>query len=447
MSGHASERIEEPAPGGEGARRWYVRRVARYLLAGIGPVTLAGTHFAISFAMLRLESPAAFGIFTFLFVAAQFTVSLAAALFGAPLQALPAAAAHDPADPTDPADRDAAAAAIVTATMLLAIGVGIAFTVLALVVGLWGSAAAWYGLYTATMILRWVGRAWSYATDRPWRSALSDLAYGAVALGVFGVFGPVAGGVPESACYAALALGSTLSLVAFGRRYFALLLARPSLRAARAYRVIWRSQSRWALLGVVTMEAVANVHIYLVTLVAGAVAVAPLAAAALLLRPINVVQNALIDVERPQMAQLIAARSLAELRRTTRLFLGVLLMVWLVSATLALGVVRLAPALFFSPDYDLAVVDQATLSWVLVTLLVLLQVPSNAMLQAAGDFRPLARATIWSALVNISAVALALALFDPVWTIAAMALGWLVDLALVRRAAGRRWAALRAGVA
>lgn len=415
----------------EGSGGWYAQRVRRYLLAGIGPVTLAGTHFAISFALLRLDAPAAFGIFTFLFVAAQFTVALSAALFGAPLQALPASRAGD--------DHDDAAAAIITASAAMAVVTGIAFVALSFAMGLWGRASLFYGAYTATMILRWVGRSWCYAQDRPLRAVASDVIYGVVTLAVFGFTTYVRDGVPEGAAYAALAAGSALSLAAFGRGYARLLAARSTRRARAAYRAIWRDQSRWALLGVVTMEAVANAHVYLVTLVAGAEAMAPLAAAALMLRPINVVQNALVDFERPQMARLIADRALAELRRTIRLFLAVLWLVWGAASALALGIVWFAPWLVLSPDYDLSVIRVASVCWVGVAMLVLLQIPASVMLQAAGDFRPLANTTIRSSVVSVVAVGTTLALFDPEWTIAALALGWLTDLILIRRAAARRW--------
>lgn len=411
------------------ADKWYLLRVRRYLLAGIGPVALAGTHFLISFAMLRLDAPAAFGIFTFLFVAAQFTVAISAALFGAPLQALAASRAR--------AEQDAAAAAIVTAAAFMAVVTGLAFVALSFVMGLWGKAALFYGLYSGTMIVRWVGRSWCYAADKQMRPALSDIIYAVVTLSTFAAAILAFPGVPESACYAALALGSTCSLLAFGRRYGTMLITLPSRRAWDVYRAIWHSQSRWALLGVATTEAVANAHIYLVTLFAGAEAVAPLAAAALMLRPINVVQNALIEYERPQMATLIGAGALAELRQTKRLFLGVLLVAWLGSSLLALGVVNIAPWLVFSPAYDLAVIETGSLLWVLVTLLILLQVPANVMLQAAGEFRGLARATIWSSVVSVIGVAVVLSLVDPVWTIAAIAIGWIVDLALVRRCAAQ----------
>ena len=74
-----------------------------------------------------------------------------------------------------------------------------------------------------------------------------------------------------------------------------------------------------------------------------------------------------------------------------------------------------------------------------------MQVPANIMVQASGGFRQLARAVIWSSLVNVAAVAITLMVLAPVWTIAAMALGWLVDLMLVQRAARRQWRIMECG--
>lgn len=417
---------------------WYISRVRRYLIAGIGPVTLAGTHFLISLAMLRLEEPAAFGVFTFLFVAAQFTVALSAAMFGAPLQALPNASWVQ--------DKELPASAILSATGLAALLAIMLFGGLALAMGLPGPPAVCYGVYTGMMILRWVGRAWCYNEDQPLRTVASDVTYGAVGLAAFAFavwFLPVS---PESACYGALALASAASLLSLGRRYLRQLIVRPTRGAWAAYRSIWQRQSRWALIGVVTTEAAANVHVYLVTIFAGATAIAPLAAAALLLRPINVVQNALSDFERPQMARSLAARSEGDLLASMRLFQAVLIAIWGVSALVAVGIVRYHPDLIFSPQYDVDVVSFATVSWMVVSFIILLQVPANTMLQAAGDFRSLASATFTSSIINVTAVSLALVWLGPVWTVPALALGWLVDLVLVKRAANRRWRQIEAGM-
>ncbi|MCD2314917.1 hypothetical protein LQ954_02000 [Sphingomonas sp. IC-11] len=412
---------------------WYLLRVRRYLLAALGPVVLAGTHFLLSFAMLRLETPAAFGTFTFLFVAAQFTVALSMALFGAPLQTISAGTVQD---------RAGSVASILSATVLAAVILAVAFGLLAGAMELPTPAALCYGLYTAMMILRWVGRAWAYANDQAGRAAVSDVSYGAITLLAFGAAAYLIRFTPETACYGALALGAASSLLAFGAPYLSQLLARPGRQSWRFYRGVWQSRSRWALLGVLASEAAANTHVYLVTLTSGAAAMAPLAAAALLLRPLNVVQNALGEYERPQMARLIAAGKTSELRRTVRLFFWVLMLGWLAAVALAIGVLCLAPHLVFPPDYDLDLVRLATLSWISVTLLIMMQVPANIMVQASGGFRQLARTVIWSSLVNVAAVVIALVFFAPVWTIVAMALGWLVDLVLVQRAARRQWAAM-----
>lgn len=423
------------SPSSTNAGTWYLLRFRRYLLAGIGPVVLAGTHFLLSFAMLRLETPAAFGTFTFLFVAAQFTVALAMALFGAPLQTIAAPGEQE---------RSHAAASILSAAAITAAVAGIGFGILASFMALPTPAALCYGLYTALMILRWVGRAWAYANDRAGRTALSDISYGALTLVAFGAAAYLVRLQPETACYGALALGAALSLLAFGTSYLSRLFTWPGRQSWHVYQGIWRHQSRWALLGVLASEAAANTHVYLVTLGAGAAAMAPLAGAALLLRPLNVVQNALGEYERPQMARLIAASETAELRRTMRLFFWVLMLAWFAMVVLALGILRFAPQLVFPASYDLSIIRTAALSWMSITLLILLQVPANIMVQAAGGFRQLARAVIWSSLVNVAAVAIALMFVAPVWTIAAMALGWLVDLVLVRRAARRQLRAMSA---
>ena len=407
---------------------WYLLRARRYAIAGVGPIALAGTNFSVSFAMLRLEAPGDFGVFTFLFVAAQFTIALSAALFGAPLQALPATSRGGPADGTR---------AIVSATALAAVLAGLGFLSLARSMGLPFVPAGCYALYTGAMILRWVGRAWCYATDRPLRTAASDLIYAAVTLGTFAVAAGWLRIDPDNACYAALATGASVSLASFGRGYIAMLFAGSFRTFWTVYREIWRTQSRWALLGVGTTEAAANAHVYLVTLLASGEAMAPIAAASLLMRPINVAQNALADAERPQMARLIAAGAATELRRTTRLFLGVLLAVWLAAAALAWVIVHYFPAVAFSQGYDLGTVRLAIVLWTIVSFLILLQVPLNVMLQAGGEFRALAAATLCSSIVNVVGVALALAFFGPVWSVAAMTLGWTVDLLLVRRAAMR----------
>ncbi len=407
---------------------YYLLKIRRYALAGIGPVALAGTHFALSFVMLRLHTPAAFGTFTFLFVAAQFTVALSSALFGAPLQSFAS---------TRMSGADGRGAAVFAVANALAMVVAISFLVLGLTMELPGAAAACYGVYTGSMIVRWLGRAWCYAADRPGRAASSDIVYAGITLACLAA--ATTGDLlsADSAIYAALSAGALTSLLPFGKEYVALAWRRPTRRLWETYRTIWQDHSRWSLLGVTATELAANAHVYLVTLFAGTSAVAPLAAAALLLRPMNVVQNALSEYERAQMAGLLADQAFADLQRSRRFFLAVLLLAWCATGVIAWTILHVSPEIVLSGHYDVTTIRWAALGWFVIALLIVLQMPSSVMLQAAGRFRALAKATLFSSATNVAGVVIVLMIAAPIWTVGVMVIGWGVELVLVRRAARR----------
>ena len=403
----------------------YGARTQRYLLAAIGPVGVAGANFLLSFSMLRLERPEMFGTFAFLFAAALFTIGISSALFGAPLQALHAG---------DAANGSGVAAAIASAAVVASLVAAPVFGMLGVAIGLTPIVAICYAAFAMLTILRSVGRAWTYADERPSRVAISDASYAAVTLVTFAA--TIAPGriAPAQAVYPALALGTAVAIGALGRR-FAALLWRPRRAALRCYGAIWNGQSRWSLLAVIATEAVANAHIYLLTFLAGAAAVAPVAASALLVRPINVIQNALIEYERPQIARFLAVGAMGEVERSIRLFRGVLLLAWAATVALATTILIVRPGLVFPASYDLATVRLASALWAAVSLVIVVQMPINVLLQAAGGFRGLAAASLAAGAVSVSGVLLAILLAAPVWTIAAIVPGWLVSMIIVERAA------------
>jgi hypothetical protein len=417
-------------PGGS-----YRARSQRYVLAAIGPIVVAGANFLLSFSMLRLERPEVFGSFAFLFAAALLTIGISSAMFGAPMQALRA----DGGTGWSKVVRAVASAALLTSLIA-----GPFFGLTGLALGLEAPTAFCYGAFAMLTILRGVGRAWTYADDRPWQVAISDASYAGVTLGTFAGTIVLGGVAPAQAVYPALALGTAMAIASLGKRFFAL-LSRPSLVALRDYAGIWRGQSRWSLLAVAATEAVANAHIYLLTLLAGPAAVAPVAASALLVRPINVMQNALAEYERPQMARFLAAGAMREVDRSILLFHIVLLLAWAATVAIGAAVLVFRPGLVFPASYDLATVRLASVFWAAVSLVVVLQIPINVLLQAAGGFRTLAKASVAAAAVSVTGVLAAIALEHPVWTIAAIVPGWLVSMAMVERAgrAFRRESAVR----
>ncbi len=402
----------------------YSARGRRYVLAAAGPIGVAATNFFLSFSMLRLDTPDAFGTFSFLFVAALFTIALSAALFGAPIQAHHADAA---------VDRTMMVAAVAAAAVVSAVIAGPAFALLAGRLGLTPLSALCYGAFAMLTILRCLGRAWCYAIERPWAVTLSDASYAVVTLGTF-VGLSLVGAAPERTVYPALALGTAAAVASLGGR-FAALLRRPRWAVLRGYGAIWQSQSRWSLLGVTATEATANAHIYLLTLLAGPATVAPVAASALLLRPINVIQNALVEYERPQIARFLSAGAVDDVGRSVRLFRAVLIIVWAGSVAVAAAIMLVRPTLIFPASYDPTILRIGVALWSGVSLMILWQAPLNVLLQAGGEFRPLARAAVVAAAVSVGGVLIAIALAAPIWTIAAIGLGWLASMVVVASAA------------
>jgi hypothetical protein len=403
----------------------YLARSQRYVLAAAGPVAVAGANFCLSFSMLRLETPGMFGTFTFLFTAALFTIALSNALFGAPMQALFA---------SDAAGWPEVVSAVASSAIVAGAVAAVAFALLGMALGLPPLTAACYGAFGMLTILRCVGRAWSYAVERPWRVTLSDMSYAFVTLGVFAAAVGMMGVEPAHAIYPALTLGAATALAGLGNP-FAALWRRPLGTALRRYGAIWRAQSSWSLLSVIATEAGANAHIYLLTLFAGGAAVAPVAAGALLLRPLNVLQNALSDYERPQIARFLEAGAHREVDRSLLLFRAVLLLVWVVTVALAAAILTLRPSLIVSASYDLDAVRLAAALWAGVTLVILLQLPANVLLQSSGAFRRLSAASVVAAGFSVTGVLIAIAVAKPVWSIAAIGLGWFATLVMVLRAA------------
>jgi hypothetical protein len=195
------------------------------------------------------------------------------------------------------------------------------------------------------------------------------------------------------------------------------------------------AQSRWSLLAVSANELAANAHIYLLTLFVGAATIAPVAAGALLVRPVNVIQNALVEFERARMARSLSLGAGAEVDRSILWFRATLVLAWLGTIGLAALLLLFRPELVIPNSYERGDVYLATTLWALVWLVIANQLPLNVLLQAAGRFGVLSRASVSAAIVSITGVLIAIAIGQPIWTIAALVPGWMVSTIIIGRAA------------
>jgi hypothetical protein len=188
---------------------------------------------------------------------------------------------------------------------------------------------------------------------------------------------------------------------------------------------------------VLTTEATANAHAYIVTLISGATAFAPLAASALLMRPISVTTNALTEFERPQMARQLADGRRNETFATMRFFRIMLIAAWAATVLAALALMRYAPGALFPKDYDRGYLITGTLLWLAIAGVRTLRTAESVLLQAAGQFRALAHASMISCGVSIIGVVGLLLVGGPLYSLVGVLLGEAVFALWIWRAKGR----------
>ncbi|SDA36729.1 hypothetical protein [Sphingomonas sp. NFR15] len=411
------------------SRRALTGDLLRYGLALAGPIGSAGAQFLLSLVLLRQVDPAGFGRFSFLLIASQLGSAIWSALFWAPLPLV--LSAPRGAGTLDPA-RTMLSANLCGVVLALA-----PFALIARGVGESWSAVALFAAFAALALLRGFARALGYARARQRRVSGSDLLYSvALLIGTALLFGGVVRGT--AGAYGVFLVATVAGLLAFGPGVLAEQITAFSVAHLADYRRVWRAHGRWSLLGVVTSEATVNAHAYLVTGFLGAGAFAPLAAAAILIRPITVVFNALTEFERARIARALGADDFAEARRAVRLFRTILLLSWLATGIATIALLWFDPRLIYPPQYHRRTLAIGAALWMVTALFRVMRVPEGTLLQAGGAFRPLALASLWSAFVSVAAVAGLLLVAAPLWSILGVALGDAVCAALILRAA-RLW--------
>ena len=399
----------------------------RYALAAGGPVATAAAHLLLSLVMLRTLEPAQFGTFAFLLLIAQLSWGIWSALFCAPLPIL----LHRETDGRpDPALGSMFRANLAAAALAFLLFLAVAFRLHGELVP-----ALLFATFAAIALLRWYARAYAYALETPLRTMISDWTYSTVLI-VSTAAIAVTGEAALSLVYLCLAIGALLGLIPFGKAYLVAQF-RPRAGALKDYSEVWRRYSGWSLVGVITTEAMANAHAYIVTSLHGPAAFALLASAALLSRPVGVAMNALADFERPRIAPLVARDPRLALP-AIRGFRLALIGTWLANAVAACVLLLVMPGLIYPPSYDRTELAIAVALWFLVTLARLTRVPASVLLQAGGRFRPLARTSTVSAIVSVASVGVLIAAFGTLWSILGVLIGESVCALLVVREL-RRW--------
>ena len=408
MSGTAG--LSAPAPGT--VARALERARSPYLLAVLAQGVVSGFHFALNLVLLRLVAPEQYGLFAFAFVLALFASAVNNALIATPLTVWTPVV-------RDPAERAAQEGLFSALNLALA-------AALALAGLLWTwldpDALASTGLGTTAFVALYAARHYSrsagYARMRPLVTAAGDLTY--VAVGALGVGALALGsrGVPIGAVLALLALANLAAMLVehLGREGRPRLLRPPSLARLGGYREIWH-QSRWALVGSLTTLFLAQAHSLLVVWADGPGAFAPLAAGLVLFGPVRIALLTWQNMVKPELAVALDERRLDEVRaRLARANLAMGLAVLALGALLALGWPWIH-AFLYERRYADAPMGTIVATWCAITFCAALYNVPSAALQALRDFRRLAMASVWGALVSGVAVTALLVATEPAYTL------------------------------
>lgn len=392
--------------------------LARYLLAVTGPIGTAVAQFIFSLQLLHVLDADAFGAFSFLLVTSQLGISIWSALFCAPIAVLTAARARGEIE-------DRTLASVYATNLVLALLAIPTFILLSAGLGVPFSAAFIFGIYVCISLLRWLGRAVAYAEGAPLRSTASDVALSAVLFtGIIAFW--FTGGVTLQWVFLCQLVGVIFGLFPFGIRYLRRQFVDVSFRTIPSYRSIWVQHSSWSLSGVVTTEATANAHAYIVTLLAGPAAFAPLAATTLIIRPINVVSNALTEFERARMAIALGKRRWTEADHGRFGLRMLLIVAWLGCSAATLALFIYDPFILFPRTFALSDLQFGAAMWLIIVLLRLVRAPESVLLQAAGRFRPLAYASFASCGISVAGATLLLITEGPLLSLLGVLLGEIV---------------------
>jgi hypothetical protein len=230
---------------------------------------------------------------------------------------------------------------------------------------------------------------------------------------------------------ATLAGAAIVALIPFGPRYLERQLTAGLTGWFGAYRAIWRDLARWSLLGVVSTEMTANAHAYLVTLIAGPEAFALLAVGALFLRPVSLFLTALPDLERASMAKGIVGGDIAAAFRSVKAFRLASALAWVATLGASAAVMVWYPD-FIPRHYDASDVILVVALWAAIMVVRIVRTPDGVLLQAAAEFKSLAKTSVASGIVSALLTLALLLAFGPIASLAGILAGDIVMAARIR---------------
>lgn len=293
--------------------------------------------------------------------------------------------------------------------------------ILALCLGAGQTTAFAIAAFIALWSMRGISKHVAFSRGRQGLSLAAECLYVAAALTLIGLE-RVGGALDLDAVLLALAAGlllaATFELAVLGD---VMVPGRFRLRWFRRYRPVWRGV-RWALCGATTTAVQGQAHGVLISLVAGPAAYAPIAAATVLFAPLRVATTSWLSAALPDLSASVGRGDRAAAGRMLLLPMAGVGLLFVALIGVVAGFWDGIHARFYGGKYDDAPMAAIVAATAAIALVAAVSLVSGAILQARREFKQLAKATVWGALVSTTAVAAILLVFEPAATLAGVLL-------------------------
>ena len=408
--------------------------VLKYATALFGQASLSLFHFGLNVALVRRFEPHDYGVFALAFVAAVMGASLTNALAGTPVSVYTPGLSRR-------APRLYLETLLSTVSVALVGGVLLITLLTTLAMHFPARTMLAFSAFVALYSARQYSRSLGFARQAPHVVLSGDLAYILVSLLLVGMAGWRGASLDLTLVLGALALGN---LAAIGLEFRLLTGGRFRLlgwRSLRRYGDIWR-QSRWALIGAVTTLIAAQAHSFIVSVLSGPAAYAPLAAGFVLFGPVRIGLQSWLSVMRPEMSVAIARhdRSLLQrIQKTSTVIMVAGMALFGAALYLFWGPID---AFLYASRYSDAPMGWIVAGWCAVTLFTTLVATPSGVLQSCKAFRVLAMGTVYGAMLSLLAVVVLVLALGPLYSLlgilmAEAFLAGYLALAVNREVAGR----------
>lgn len=375
---------------------------SRYLWSVGAQGLVSAFHFALNLILVRSIAPADFGIYAFAFVLAMFSSAVNNALIATPLTVWTPVI-------KDPQERQRSESMFSTLNSLLFFVLGAVGCVYAMATeDSVESRLTVLGVVTfvAVYAARQYSRTTGYARLRPLVPAAGDLSYVVVGSVLVTALFMRPEHPPVGMVLFALALANAAAMlvesVCLNRR-----LQFPQglsgWQFLGGYRAMW-PETRWALIGSLTTLVLGHAHSLVVTWRLGPEAFAPLAAGYVLFGPVRIALVTWQNMVKPELAVALSEGRVDAVRQQLKLTT--------LKTAIAVCVLGVVLTICWPWIYDLLYASQYSDApmglivglWAITTFLAASYNAPSAALQALKEFRALAHASIYGAVLSLSLV-------------------------------------------